>query len=203
MIATSRIQRRYDHRSGLAEMSRFSPSRFDRCREQLPLQTIIRLIGLSRSRFHEWKQEHLCGLVDRSSCPKKSVHQITPKEIAVIRDMATSDEYRHVPTAVLARLAERLGKIFASASTWYRLTHIDGRRWNRKLQYFGRRNLRELSFTASRRRAIATDNCSGLSWSTQDRDTISDSKCGKPTTPPVNPRSQCSTTTAGRGLSPH
>jgi len=96
----------------------------DRCREQLPLQTIIRLIGLSRSRFHEWKQEHLCGLVDRSSCPRKSVHQITPKEIGVIRDMVTSDEYRHVPTAILARLAERLGKVFASASTWYRLIRI-------------------------------------------------------------------------------
>ena len=31
----------------------------------------------------------------------------------------TSDEYRHVPTGTLARLAQRLGKVFASASTWY------------------------------------------------------------------------------------
>ena len=35
--------------------------------------------------------------------------------------MVTSDEFRHVPTGGLARLAERLGKVFASSSTWYRL----------------------------------------------------------------------------------
>lgn len=35
--------------------------------------------------------------------------------------MVTSEEFRHVPTGVLARLAERLGKVFASSSTWYRL----------------------------------------------------------------------------------
>ena len=101
----------------------------DRCREHLPLQTITRLIGLSRSRYHEWRQEYLCGLDNRSSCPRKSAHQITPKEIGVIRDMVTSEEYRHVPTAVLARLAERLGKVFVSASTWYRLIRIH--KWRR------------------------------------------------------------------------
>jgi transposase InsO family protein len=35
--------------------------------------------------------------------------------------MVTSEEYRHVPTATLARLAQRLGKVFASPTTWYRL----------------------------------------------------------------------------------
>jgi hypothetical protein len=46
----------------------------------------------------------------------------------VIRNMVTSNEYRHVPTAVLARFAERLGKTFVSASTWYRLIRIHKRR---------------------------------------------------------------------------
>jgi len=32
-----------------------------------------------------------------------------------------SDEYRHVPTGILARLAQRLSKVFASLTTWYRL----------------------------------------------------------------------------------
>ena len=35
--------------------------------------------------------------------------------------MVTSDKYRHVPTRTLARLAQRIGRVFASASTWYRL----------------------------------------------------------------------------------
>jgi putative transposase len=47
----------------------------------------------------------------------------------VIEDMVTSPEYRHVPTETLAVLAQRLGTVWACASTWYRL----GRRfaWRR------------------------------------------------------------------------
>lgn len=120
-LARTRVQNAKDKQRLLAAI--------DRCREHLPLQTVTQIIGLSRSRYHEWKQEHLCGLDDRSSCPKKSVHQITPKEVGVIRNMVTSEEYRHVPTAVLARLAERLGKVFVSASTWYRLIRVH--KWRR------------------------------------------------------------------------
>jgi hypothetical protein len=50
----------------------------------------------------------------------------------VIQDLVTSDEYRHVPTGTLARLAQRLGKVFASASTWYRL--VRDHKWRRPRQ---------------------------------------------------------------------
>jgi len=46
--------------------------------------------------------------------------------------MVTSDEYRHVPTGVLARLAQRLGKVFASPTTWYRL--VQTHKWRRPRQ---------------------------------------------------------------------
>lgn len=46
--------------------------------------------------------------------------------------MVTSDDYRHIPTGTLARLAERLGRVFASASTWYRL--VRHHRWRRPRQ---------------------------------------------------------------------
>ena len=35
--------------------------------------------------------------------------------------MVTALEYRHVPTGTLAVLAQRLGEVWASPSTWYRL----------------------------------------------------------------------------------
>ena len=41
----------------------------------------------------------------------------------------TSPEYRHVPTGRLAVLAQRLGRVFASATTWYRLVRERG--WRR------------------------------------------------------------------------
>jgi transposase InsO family protein len=48
--------------------------------------------------------------------------------------MVTSQEYRHVPTGTLAVLAQRLGKVFASSSTWYRLIRMyNWRRPRRRL----------------------------------------------------------------------
>jgi transposase InsO family protein len=43
--------------------------------------------------------------------------------------MLTSSAYRHVPTGTLAILAQRLGKVWASPSTWYRLVREHG--WRR------------------------------------------------------------------------
>jgi hypothetical protein len=41
----------------------------------------------------------------------------------------TSPDYRHVPTGTLAVLAQRLGTVCASPSTWYRLVRQHG--WRR------------------------------------------------------------------------
>jgi transposase InsO family protein len=38
-----------------------------------------------------------------------------------VKDLATANDYRHVPTGTLAILAQRLGKVFASPATWYRV----------------------------------------------------------------------------------
>jgi hypothetical protein len=38
-----------------------------------------------------------------------------------MKDMVTALEDRHVPTGTLAVLAQRLGKVCASPSTWYHL----------------------------------------------------------------------------------
>ena len=54
---------------------------------------------------------------------------ITDLEIAAVKEMVTSEEYRHVPTGTLAVLAQRLGTVFASPSTWYRLARLH--RWRR------------------------------------------------------------------------
>ncbi|GAC1667806.1 MAG: hypothetical protein PVS2B1_25790 [Candidatus Dormibacteraceae bacterium] len=50
----------------------------------------------------------------------------------MIHELVTSEEYRHVPTGTLARLAQRLGQVFASATTWYRL--VREHQWRRPRQ---------------------------------------------------------------------
>jgi hypothetical protein len=93
----------------------------DRAHAVLPLRAVLRLIGLSQSRYHAWRRDPPCGLDDAVLCPRSAPQQLTPSECTAIKEMVTSEEYRHVPTGTLARLAQRLGKVFASPTTWYRL----------------------------------------------------------------------------------
>jgi putative transposase len=101
-----------------------------KAQEVMPLRKILHPIGLSQSRFHAWKRTAArCGLEDQSTCPKTSPQQLLPEEARTIRDMVVSEEYRHVPTGTLAMLAQRSGRVFASATTWYRLARENG--WRR------------------------------------------------------------------------
>jgi putative transposase len=102
----------------------------DRARECLPLRAVLRFLGVSPSRFQAWRrQQTACALDDESSCPRTSPHRLTLSEVQAIGDMVTSPEYRHVPTGTLAVLAQRLDKVSASPSTWYRLVRHYG--WRR------------------------------------------------------------------------
>ncbi|MFC1762657.1 transposase [Planctomycetota bacterium] len=95
----------------------------------LPLGVALRLLRLSPSRYHSWKNDKECGLDDMSSCPRTSPQQLTRNEVNTIEEMVTSEEYRHVPTSRLAILAQRLGKVFASPPTWFRLVRLH--QWRR------------------------------------------------------------------------
>ncbi len=96
----------------------------DRSCSVLPLRIALRVLRLSQSRYHAWKREDKCGLNDMPSCPRSSPQQLTRAEVETIKEMVTGEEYRHVPTGTLAVLAQRLGKVFASPTTWYRLVRL-------------------------------------------------------------------------------
>ena len=102
----------------------------DQARAFVPLRALLRFLHLSPSRFHAWRRRQpACALDDQSSCPRTSPHRLTRPEVRAIGDMVTSPEYRHVPTGTLAVLAQRLGTVSASPSTWYRLVRKYG--WRR------------------------------------------------------------------------
>ena len=101
----------------------------DRARGCIPLRALLRILRLSPSRFHAWRRQDACALDDQSSCPRTSPHRVTPSEVRVIEQMVTAPAFRHVPTGTLAVLAQRLGKVWASPSTWYRLVRTYG--WRR------------------------------------------------------------------------
>ena len=93
----------------------------ERSRNALSLRVALRILGLSSSRYHSWSREEDCALDDVSSCPRSHPQQLSSDELRVVKDMATSQDYRHVPTGTLAVLAQRLGKVFVSSATWYRI----------------------------------------------------------------------------------
>ncbi len=105
----------------------------DRSRRLLPLKSVLRVIGLSTSRYHSWcRAEVKCELDDRPSCPRSQPTRLSAEEVRTMHEMAISEDYKHLPIARLALLAQRLGKLFASASTWAKL--IRERGWRRPRQ---------------------------------------------------------------------
>ncbi len=102
----------------------------DRVRRWLPLKSVLRVIGLSASRYHSWRRAEIkCELDDRSSCPRTQPTRVSAEEVRTMHDMAISEGYKHLPISRLALLAQRLCKVFASASTWAKL--IRERKWRR------------------------------------------------------------------------
>jgi putative transposase len=101
----------------------------DRARACIPLRAVLQFLRLSPSRFQAWRRRpSACALDDRSSCPRTSPHRLTPSAVQVIEDRVTSPDDRHVPTGTRAVLAQRLGTVWASPSTWDRLVRTYGGR---------------------------------------------------------------------------
>jgi hypothetical protein len=102
----------------------------DKARDHIPMRAVLRFLRMSPSRLQAWRRRQTtCTLDDQSSCPRTSPHRLTRSEVQVIGEMVASPEYRHVPTGTLAVLAQRLGTVSASPSTWYRLVRQYG--WRR------------------------------------------------------------------------
>jgi len=57
--------------------------------------------------------------------------RLTSDEVAVIETMVVSREHRFMSVRALALHAQRIGKVFASPTTWYRLVRRRG--WSRPL----------------------------------------------------------------------
>ena len=99
----------------------------ERARRVLPLRSVLRVVGLSSTRYAAWKQGAACKLGDDTNCPRVRPTALTPQEVNTMREMTTSPAHRHVPTSTLAILAQRLGTVFVAPATWCR--YIRDRGW--------------------------------------------------------------------------
>jgi hypothetical protein len=117
-------QRRTRHRERKASILRAITS----AKAVLPLAMILRIARLEPGRYHRWNRAAtaVCGLDDRSSCPRTSPSQLTATEVADIKDMVLASEKRHMSLRTLAMHAQRIGKVFASATTWAKLVRARG-----------------------------------------------------------------------------
>jgi putative transposase len=96
----------------------------------LPLALILRVLRLEPARYHAWRHAGAaCALDDRPSCPRTNPGQLTPMEVTTIKSMVLAPEHRHMPRRTLALYAQRVGKVFASVTTWTKLVRERG--WRR------------------------------------------------------------------------
>jgi putative transposase len=57
----------------------------ERTRTHLPLRGVLRLIGMSSTRYHAWLAKHECGLDDQPCCPRTTPQQLTRASHCSIR----------------------------------------------------------------------------------------------------------------------
>ena len=129
MLRASKIKLDYE-RLPEGDAKRILLRAIKRARKVLPLNTALRITRLSPSRYHEWcRAEAGCDLDDQPSCPRVVPTRLTPNEVENMRRMVESDDHRHMSLRALALHAQRIGKVLASPSTWYRLVRTAG--WRR------------------------------------------------------------------------
>jgi transposase InsO family protein len=102
----------------------------------MPLTAVLRIVGISPSRYHSWcRAAEGCDLADQPSCPKAVPARLTSEEVETIGGMVASHDYRFMSIRSLALHAQRIGRVFASPSTWYALVRRKGWRRPRKRLY--------------------------------------------------------------------
>jgi hypothetical protein len=120
MLRVSKVQLDYE-RLPDGDAKRILLRAIERAGKVLPLNVALRIARLSSSRYHSWcRAEDGCELDDQSSCPRVVPTRLTPSELEAMQEMVESDDSRHMSLRGLALHAQRIGKIFASPSTWYR-----------------------------------------------------------------------------------
>ena len=129
MLRVSKVRLDYE-RLPEAGAKRILLRAIERAGKALPLSATLRITRLSASRYHSWcRSQDECELDDQSSCPRIVPTRLTHSEVETMQEMVEGDDYRHMSLRGLALHAQRIGKIFASPSTWYRLVKIAG--WRR------------------------------------------------------------------------
>jgi transposase InsO family protein len=135
LLRTSKIQLDYE-RLPDGDAKRILLRAIKRSEKVLPLNAALRITRLSASRYHGWcRAEAGCDLDDQPSCPRVVPTRLTPDEIENMRKMVESDDHRHMSLRALALHAQRIGRVLASPSTWYRLVKNAGWRRPRKRVY--------------------------------------------------------------------
>lgn len=105
-------------------------SAIERARRTLPPGSVLRILGLTASRYHAWvRAQGECELDDRASCPGSTPHRLTAVELMAMKELACSPAHRHMPVRALALFAQRARLVLAHPVTWYRV--IRERGWRR------------------------------------------------------------------------
>ncbi|MCC7301905.1 MAG: transposase [Bacteroidia bacterium] len=97
----------------------------------------LRIIGISRTQFQQWKLESQYKCFDSfiSLCTKRHPHQLSLEEVEMMKRWMSKPELEHWPLSSIAAQALRKGSIIASLYSWYKYAKLVGherKKWKKK-----------------------------------------------------------------------
>ena len=92
-----------------------------RYRKTIKISYILRILHLSASTFHHWKNQVLypCKTSALELCRRIYPNQLTERETACLRSLLTDSDFKYWPVSSIAHYARRNNILHISLSTWY------------------------------------------------------------------------------------
>lgn len=86
---------------------------------------ILRLLNLSTSTFHHWKNQVLypCNTSALTMCRRIYPNQLTEMETSQLKFLLTNPAFKYWPVCSIAHYAQRNNILYISLSTWYNYIH--------------------------------------------------------------------------------
>ena len=103
--------------------------------EYSSLKEALNEIKLSPSTYYRWTSEFERCEFTGKVCQKRFSHQLTTEEIQIMKTYVASKKYSHVSISSLCLLAQREGKLFCCADTWYKYIKLNDWRRSKKTEY--------------------------------------------------------------------
>ncbi|MFP5491440.1 MAG: DDE-type integrase/transposase/recombinase [Bacteriovoracia bacterium] len=122
-----------------AQNKKFIVELVSRLKGSMPKSALIRMLGMSSSKFYRWETEVLGCRFQRENCQPSLPHQVSLVEQNKMLELARNNKLAHLSVKSLMYYAQREGGIYRGYDTWLKYLKLNGvmrvRNHKRKKKY--------------------------------------------------------------------